>query len=81
MEVKGLMTKPDNPAAFPQFEYNPNRQEMISVNGMLLRDYFAGQALVGRIQAHHPNENPSKLAEWAYQDADAMLLERTKNNE
>lgn len=54
--------------------------------GMTLRDYFAGQALAG-ILAHpdcNRNNNPivhEALAEMAYQNADAMLLEREKKGE
>jgi hypothetical protein len=43
--------------------------------GMSLRDYFAGQALVG-MWAHPANERPCNIAAWAYEVADAMLAAR-----
>jgi uncharacterized protein YodC (DUF2158 family) len=47
-----------------------------SVNGMSLRDWFAGQALAN---AYTQNEgNPDKVAEWAYHVAIAMLAERER---
>jgi hypothetical protein len=45
--------------------------------GMSLRDYFAGQALVGLLAGHYsdfPREAPIK----AYQIADAMLARRAE---
>lgn len=46
--------------------------------GMTLRDWFAGQALVGLI-AHPKNEgHASELSLVAYAIADAMLKERSK---
>lgn len=45
---------------------------------MTLRDWFAGQALMGSISNEPVFENPSKAAEWAYEQADAMLTERNK---
>jgi len=48
-------------------------------NGMSLRDYFAGQALGSCIETY--NYDNKKMAEKAYQYADAMLAEReTENN-
>jgi hypothetical protein len=52
---------------------------------MSLRDYFAGQSLAGQISGMMRTEyeqiDVRKIAENAYQDADAMLKEReTKNN-
>jgi len=49
--------------------------------GMTLRDYFAGQALVGILlgggqMGQAAQENPSIAASWAYQQADAMLAAR-----
>ena len=40
-----------------------------------LRDYFAGQAIMGMILSEISDE---KIAEWAYAIADAMLKERAK---
>lgn len=55
---------------------NPRRE------GMSLRDWFAGQALIGLCQAHMSAEefvvSPALLARTAYAMADAMLAERAK---
>lgn len=48
--------------------------------GMSLRDYFAGQAIVG-MHAHPANEVPNGVAQWAYAVADAMLIERGNKGE
>lgn len=44
-------------------------------NGMSLRDYFAGQALVGRL-ADGTDRDYASVAEEAYMYADAMLRAR-----
>lgn len=41
--------------------------------GMTLRDYFAGQALAGM---NASEMHAKKMAEWAYETADAMLAAR-----
>jgi hypothetical protein len=52
------------------------------IPGMTLRDYFAGQALIGLMS--DPGLRPSRLDEFAhmaerlYQVADALLAERAK---
>lgn len=52
----------------------------LSISGMSLRDYLAAQAMQGiissgdRFQSIHSSE--TKLAERAYQIADAMIKER-----
>jgi hypothetical protein len=47
-------------------------------NGMSLRDWFAGQALVGMLASPLIASNRESYAQWAYLQADAMLAERTK---
>lgn len=54
-------------------------------NGMTLRDYFAGQALVGILAGgfadtipHDDVDGGNQAAAFAYQYADAMLAERSK---
>lgn len=42
--------------------------------GMSLRDWFAGQALANSYT--FSEAKPDKVAEWAYQIADAMLVAR-----
>lgn len=53
--------------------------------GMTLRDYFAGQALVGYLASREYGEeaaqNPDKVAEWAYQNADAMIAAREASHD
>ena len=57
----------------------PNKDELGNmILGMSLRDYFAGQALAGLCASTDHDSAPSKgiLADWAYQQADAMLAAR-----
>jgi len=65
-----------NEPAFPQPEilYNYGR-------GMTLRDYFAAKAMQGLI--HHFDfgtfrDDPMRVAEWAYDAADAMMEARKR---
>lgn len=50
--------------------------------GMTLRDWFAGQALVGIILSDSRSDglhrSTSSRSEWCYAQADAMLAERVK---
>mgnify|MGYP006935522009 CR=1 FL=1 len=75
-----MKTKPENPPAFPRPELvlsEGKRKFMTSFNqpGMTLRDYFAGQALVGLLS--HPNlKDDIKFAATSYKIADAMLKAR-----
>lgn len=71
------MTKHNNGGpAFPLsdscHEYvNSNRSD---ANGMHLRDYFAAHALANGYTEHEGD--PSRVAKWAYDIADAMLKAR-----
>jgi hypothetical protein len=47
--------------------------------GMSLRDYFAGQALVGVISNSFLPEKVSELSKLVYTIADAMIAERSKS--
>lgn len=59
----------DGGAAFPvPGSYNTS-------NGMSLRDWFAGQALANRYTQEARDDK--KVAQWAYQIADAMLAARS----
>ncbi len=51
--------------------------------GMNLRDYFAGQALAGWLASFGPDESarPGKVAEFAYEVADATLKAREASHE
>lgn len=51
-----------------------------SYPGMTLRDWFAGQALVG-LMMHGPWGDPDSHAAYAYNAADAMLAARNPTRE
>ena len=79
------MIKQDGGPAFPATLLkqctNPNCRYMREVlgfdNGMNLRDYFAAKAMQGYLFSHvQASDNPSMCAQWAYEQADAMLKER-----
>lgn len=66
----------DNPSAFPNQPFGSDGlPEAQASPGMTLRDWFAGQALgwpdTGGL-------SPSEAAEYAYEYADAMLVQRAK---
>lgn len=74
------MRKNDGGPAFPI----PNPMSMQNygypINGMTLRDYFAGQALAGFMaNTRRPTTIAPDDAEWCYRIADAMLAEREKS--
>ena len=61
------MKKDDGGAAFPIRGFE---------NGMTLRDWFAGQALLG-----YCLNDASEAAEWSYRVADAMIAKRNKGED
>ena len=69
----------NNPQAFPMIRDMTYKQDWDYEGGMTLRDYFAGQALM------YMNEDMERgsiyIAENAYFIADAMLKERSRDNE
>jgi hypothetical protein len=76
------MSKPQNPPAFPRpigsiqsHDYNADQE------GMTLRDYFAGQALVGILanptEGDCTSEDADFIARLCGKFADAMLAERS----
>lgn len=65
---------PDPMTVFPWFLQRGDRT--LSGGGMTLRDWFAGQALVGGMAG--VAGDPAEFAEEAYAIADAMLAEREK---
>lgn len=76
------MSKPDNPEAFPRGGYTVEDAEGVmytehAKEGMSLRDWFAGQALIG-IGAAAYSLTPADAANLSYKVADAMLAEREK---
>ncbi len=64
------MSKSPNPPAFPCASYQP-------CQGMMLRDWFAGQAL-GAAITRYPQDTDESIARESYAVADAMLKERAK---
>lgn len=63
--------------AFPFNEQNDDGSHYHSNAGMSLRDYFAGQALVGMMQAMRPyTSDAAQCAADAYRQADAMIAAR-----
>jgi hypothetical protein len=86
-------TIPDGGAAFPVSDtIHPNGQVQYGHNGMTLRDWFAGKALVGELASTSGVESTQAMAEAAvnrgvapaihlaltcYEIADAMIKART----
>jgi len=67
---------PENPPAFPRDE------RYLGHNGMSLRDWFAGQALVGFMAGTAFPSLPSEVrAKACYSLADAMLIEKAKRDD
>ncbi len=63
--------------------YNPPEGLKYTVEGMRIRDHFAGQALAGLVTSNvrdciHGTQAAERYAEDAYCIADAMLAERAK---
>ena len=44
--------------------------------GMTLRDYFAAKAMQGIMSCNGVYENEKQLAQWCYEQADAMMKVR-----
>lgn len=76
------MTKDTGGPAFP-FSYEEGGK-LLSCNGMTLRDWFAGQALVGILSGElsigvmNSDSRAALLSQATYEIADAMLAERSK---
>lgn len=71
----------DGGPAFPSVLYSHERAENWSTDGMSLRDWFAGQALVGLMANNDTSANPGAYARLAYEQADAMLAARSSLQE
>lgn len=71
----------DGGPAFPYSALAPGGPHIYDDSkGMTLRDYFAARSLMGyRGSQQYAMSDAAKLAEWAYEDADAMLTERNKS--
>jgi len=65
----------DGGPAFPGMKH---KNEAYLDTGMSLRDWFAGQALISRLQEEHNHGSWINLAMDCYGIADTMLAEREK---
>jgi hypothetical protein len=78
------VSAPENPPAFPSIETHPSFDVPMHHFGMTLRDYFAGQALLGiagyftNLEADEMAEEATKSATASYLIADAMLTGRVR---
>ena len=72
------MDKPENPLAFPSGDKAAFPSSTFEP-GMTLRDWFAGQALIGAAVEGARADGVRGLAFTAFQIADAMLAERSKS--
>ena len=69
----------DGGPAFPVPDsHYPNGQVQYGSNGMPLRDWFAGQALVGLLSLDSPDASIVNVAYTSYRFADAMLEARNE---
>ncbi len=69
----------DEPAFPCQREGVNNEASIVYYSGMTLRDYFASKAMNGLISMGGNQGTPQECAKYAYEYADAMLEERTKD--
>lgn len=71
----------DGGPAFPQTIDDMGTLRSVTA-GMTLRDYFAAKALCGyRANSElDQNANAEAIAQWSYNDADAMLVARNKTD-
>ncbi len=70
-----MVDAPENPPAFPMQPVTASGKPCSPESGMTLRDYFAGQALVGFL-SNAQFYVPDAIGCRAYEAADAMLAER-----
>ena len=68
--------QPPNPHAFPSVEER-HRSSLLHHEGMTLRDYFAGQAIIGLL-SFGLGKPLDVVTSAAFEVADAMLAERNK---
>ena len=68
----------DGGPVFPTEKWaTDNQGHWIGTHGLSIRDYFAAKAMQGYLfNDVVARNNPNMCAEWAYQQADAMLKER-----
>jgi sulfite reductase beta subunit-like hemoprotein len=79
--VGAVMCKPENPPAFPHQWCNEHHVWHFE-DGMTLRDWFAGQALlrVYNDGGRYSPEGMKQVAKYSYAMADAMLAERERQS-
>lgn len=70
------MNEPAFPSTYKDFLQTGTQLSDVVNKGMTLRDYFAAKAMQGMIRLDVSNY--PAVAEWSYQQADAMLKEREK---
>jgi len=69
--------KNDGGNAFPRQE----SEHYHGMDGMTLRDYFAGQVIIGILSSAQLNTNDiAQLSSEAYEGADAMIQQRDKDD-
>jgi hypothetical protein len=67
--------------AFPSLILEKGTLELQTVDGMTLRDWFAGKALVGMIEPYNRQGlGREAIAAAVYSMADAILAERVKGH-
>ena len=73
-----MSTINDGGPAFPceSYGHRNGKETTVPAQGMTLRDYFAGQVLVGALADPTCQPSPIELAKMAYRGADAMLAAR-----
>ena len=82
------MSRPDGGPAFPQsIAVDPDggvrsSRDFFGFEGMALRDWFAGMAMMGmHTNVKRNNDSTGHIALEAYTQADAMIAEREKAND
>jgi len=72
------MSEVNGGPAFPYSGVHKGEKEnhIVDSHGMTLRDYFAAKAMQGELSKSGGFETPEKVAEYAFQIADAMLRAR-----
>ena len=80
--------KLNNPRVFPTYSDCRDLELPVDINshyleevaeGMTLLDYFAAKAMQGLVTSNRAMGSANETAEWAYQLAEAMLIERQKH--
>jgi hypothetical protein len=67
--------------AYPIMYKHPTTGLIVEHEGMELRDWFAGMAMLGMLSEHSGIRYPTdELAEFAYKVSDAMMKQREVKN-